>query len=248
MALDLQGRADEAVAAFDKLFTNPDHQALEPQLLEPAKRRYELLKKIPATVLLNVIPADASVEIDGELQQGGAPYTLKLPAGAHTVKVTREGFAPLESQLDVQAAQSLEHAVELQAAPSAEAAAAPPTSEPSPTEPPPPAEPRSKVPAYVTLGVAGASAVVGTIFGIQALSAKSDFEDNPTASNADDVERNALIADMAWGVALTLGITGVVLLTSDEPASPDSAKAKSRVLVAPFVSPEGGGAAARMTF
>src|SRR5690606_21215987 len=161
---------------------------------------------------------------------------------------SRAGFSPLESQLDVQAAQSLEHAIELEAAPAPVAAPVPIPVEPESAQPPPPADPRSMVPAYVTLGVAGASAVVGTIFGVKALGATSDFEDNHTASNADDVERNALIADMAWGVALTLGITGVVLLTSDEPAEPSEQSAKSKLLVAPFVSANGGGAAAHVTF
>ena len=78
------------------------------------------------------------------------------------------------------------------------------------------------VPAYVTLGIAGAGAVVGTIFGLQALSSKSDFDDNPTRDAADDTERNALIADMAFGVAITLGVTGIVLLTTDEEAPKES--------------------------
>ncbi len=78
------------------------------------------------------------------------------------------------------------------------------------------------VPAFVTLGIAAAGAAVGTVFGLQALSAKSDFEDNPTTDAADDTERNALIADMAFGVAITLGVTGIVLLTSSDevPAEP----------------------------
>ena len=40
-------------------------------------------------------------------------------------------------------------------------------------------------------------AIVGTIFGIQALSAKSDFDDHPTTEAADDVERNAPGAPLA---------------------------------------------------
>lgn len=38
----------------------------------------------------------------------------------------------------------------------------------------------SKVPAYVAFGVAGVGLVAGTIFGISALSAKSDYKDDPT--------------------------------------------------------------------
>ena len=106
------------------------------------------------------------------------------------------------------------------------------------------------VPAYVTLGIAGASAILGTVFGVNALSAKDKFNDNPTTENADDVERNALIADMAFGVAVTLGITGIVLLTtSDEPLEEAAQLDKSQSWqVGPYVSPKGGGAAARVSF
>jgi hypothetical protein len=111
------------------------------------------------------------------------------------------------------------------------------------------------VPAYVTLGIAGAAAVVGTIFGVQALSSKSDFDDTPTTELADDTERNALIADMAFGVAITLGVTGVVLLTSDEePAQPAAQSAQLKLKrgpqlnLRPYAGPKSGGASARVTF
>ena len=76
---------------------------------------------------------------------------------------------------------------------------------------------------------------------------------NPTTSKADDVERNALIADMAFGVALTLGITGIVLLIADDPlpeqasvTQPSEARASLRVL--PYATADGAGAAATLTF
>ena len=100
-----------------------------------------------------------------------------------------------------------------------------------------------------------AATAVGAFFGVKALGAKGDFNDDPTTDNADAVERNALIADMAFGVAITLGVTGVVLLTSgdSEPAKEKAAKAKrlpqkARFNVAPYATPNGGGAAARFVF
>lgn len=253
MSLDLQGKATEAVDAFGELFANPAHTSLAPEQLEPAKKRYELLQTIPATVVLYLTPPDAQLTVDGTAQTGTSPYTLKLSGGTHRLTISQEGFEPLTTDLTVKPAQSSEQALELKAlpppvAPEVKSAAAPP---------PPPREPRSRVPAYVTLGVAGAGAVVGTIFGIQALSAKNDFEDNRTTDNADEVERNALIADMAFGVAITLGITGIVLLTTDEPIETGQRNAqqvsKNRLRrptlqVAPYFSPDGAGAAARATF
>lgn len=112
------------------------------------------------------------------------------------------------------------------------------------------------LPAYITLGVAVVGAGVGTVFGIKALGDKSDYDKNPTSAGADRAERDALIADMSFGIGLTLGITGVVLLLSsdsgDAPApaaahlSPRPAQGK--LMVAPIVSSTVGGAAARLTF
>ena len=95
--------------------------------------------------------------------------------------------------------------------------------------------------------------MVGTIFGVKALSARSDFDKKPTGSAADSTERNALIADMAFGVAITLGVTGVVLLTSDDGAAAGSAKLeklpkRAKLVVAPYATPYGAGAGARYTF
>ncbi len=109
------------------------------------------------------------------------------------------------------------------------------------------------VPAYVTLGIAGAAAVVGTIFGVQALSSKSDFDKTPNTDKADDTERSALIADMAFGVAITLGVTGVVLLTSDDDPPPAAAATlpklkRARLDLIPYGGPKSGGATARLTF
>jgi len=90
------------------------------------------------------------------------------------------------------------------------------------------------------------SAGVGTYFGIKALNDKDSYDSHPTTKRADITERDALVADMAFGVALTLGITGVVLLTG---SGPEEAPTKTGALVvAPYASPKGGGAAAQLTF
>jgi hypothetical protein len=92
--------------------------------------------------------------------------------------------------------------------------------------------------------------VVGTIFGVSALGAKDDFKDSPTVENADRTDRNALIADMSFAVAITFGVTGAVLLFGgdDKPADPKAAFVIRKPVIAPFVSPTGGGAAASFRF
>jgi hypothetical protein len=137
-------------------------------------------------------------------------------------------------------------------------AVVPPLTEPvAPPPPPPPPEPRSKLPAYITGGLAIVSTGVGVVFGVLALNDKSNFDKNPTSSTADSGENHALICDMALGVAVTLGVTSAVLfLTNDDSAAaappPKAAAApKPRSLIfsaAPIVTPHGGGAGAVLRF
>jgi hypothetical protein len=56
---------------------------------------------------------------------------------------------------------------------------------------------------------------------------------------------------MAFGVAITLGVTGIVLLTSpDEPAATPTARVdqKPKLKLAPWATPKGGGMGALVTF
>jgi hypothetical protein len=115
------------------------------------------------------------------------------------------------------------------------------------------------VPAYVTLGLAGAGIVVGTAFGVLALQSKATFNkplnpatgDGPTTANADTTDRDALISDMSFAVALTFGVTGAVLLLSNdspEPAKSGKKKSPIRGFVTPYAGPNGGGAIGVLRF
>jgi hypothetical protein len=248
----------EAMAAWQAyLDAKPDPEKFKDKITE-AQGRIEGLKKTPAKVKVATVPENPPnlrIAVNDVPQ---ASKDLSIPPGHHKITVTADGYAPATQEIDVTFAESRDLSVPLtEQAPPPAAAAPPPPIEPPAAPATPPPEPRSPVPAYVTLGLAGVGAVVGTIFGIQALSSKSDFEDDPTTDNADTVDRNALISDMSFAVALTFGVTGaVLLLSSDAPAEqpaaaaahPKPVKPIKKAVVAPFVGPTGGGAAARFTF
>lgn len=253
-ALDGQNKTEDAIKAYEAFLANPDAAKAGDAKVEDAKTRLDALKAtLVAEVVIETAPSPATVTVDGAPQNYEFPLVLKLTPGKHRISVTAQGYLPKDLDLEVKGGDKLKQQVELVKEPAPAPVAAPPPAPAAPPPPPPPPEPRSLVPAYVTLGIAGAAAVVGTVFGVQALSAKSDFDKTPNTDHADDTERNALIADMAFGLAITLGVTGVVLLTSDDEPPPPSAAAlpklkRARLDLMPYGGPTSGGAKARLTF
>jgi hypothetical protein len=251
-SLDQGGKTDDAIKGYETLLADPTASKIGEDKLADAHARLAALKaSLVGEVTVSTAALGAVLLVDGVPQPGPLPAVLKLSPGPHKLTLSAEGYDTKEVALQVQAGTQVQQSIEMM--PHAAPLPPPvPVAEVVPP-PPPPAEKHSKVPAYVTLGIAAGGAVVGTIFGVKALSAKSDFNDNPTTEHADDTERNALIADMAFGVALTLGVTGIVLLTSgDDDAPAKAAKIlnppKGSLRVLPYVGRESGGAAARLTF
>ena len=246
-----------AYAGLSEVVSSPEASKLGEDKIASATARLEELKKVPAAVNVTSVPPGAEVSVDGAAQPGITPVTVSMPSGTHRLGLGLQGYQHYETDLTVTPGQKVDQNIELTKAPEAPPpvpAASPPPPQKAPPPPAPPKEPKNLLPAYITLGVGAAGAIVGTIFGVQALSAKSDFDKNPTNSNADRAERDALIADMGFAVALTLGITGVVLLVSDDTSEvtahhePSHKVAKARLDVAPIVTQTTQGAAARLTF
>jgi PEGA domain len=249
MSLDQLGNVPAALAAFELVLASNDKSQLGPEKLAHAEARQRALAATPAELVLTTTPPGARVNVSGVELKAPTPITLRLAPGRHVLRVWLDGYEPQQLELNVTPGAKLTPTLTLQPAANPRAADSPIPA--LPIDSPPAATPHSPIPGIVTLGIAGASAIVGTIFGIKALGDKEDFDDRPTTGAADDVERNALIADMAFGVTLTLGITGVVLLVADDPM-PDQPQVSSvspqRLRLAPYVAPTGAGAAATLVF
>jgi hypothetical protein len=252
MSLDQLRNVPAALAAFELVLANPDKAQLGPEKLANAEARQRALAATPADLVLTTTPPGARVNVSGVDLRAPTPITLKLAPGRHVVRVTLDGYEPQQFELNVTPGAKITPTLTLV-----------PSSNPATTGSMPiPAlpmgdtavaisAPRNIVPGIVTLGIAGASAIVGTIFGIKALADKQDFNDSPSTNKADDTERNALIADMAFGVTLTLGITGTVLLLAHDavPDQPQVGVLSPQLLqVAPYVAKTGAGAAAKLIF
>jgi tetratricopeptide (TPR) repeat protein len=266
VATEKMNKPVEAVAAYQKfLDASPDAEKFKDKIAE-AKAKQEALRKTPAKVKVTLNPQPeppgivVSYEVDGVAQQV-VGNEISVPPGKHKITAKATGYEAATKEVEVTFAEAkdLEMSMSKKAAAPPAVAAVPPTTAtpatPPPTKPPvtPPSEPRSNVPAYVTIGLAGAGIVVGTIFGVMALGAKSDYEEAPTQELFDKAERSALLADMSYGIALTFGVTGIVLLLSNDTPEPAAKGALTKPAVgkptfAPWIGPQGGGGAATLRF
>jgi hypothetical protein len=251
LCLDKVGQTIDAVAAWQAFLDAKPDDKLKDKIPE-AQKRIEELKKTPAKVRLVTAPESASnlmIVVDNVQQPSNE---LSLTPGQHKVTVGADGFAPATQELSVSYAEVRDVSVQLTKAAPPPAPPAAPTEPSKPAAPSPaPRTPSSPVPGYVALGLAGAGAIVGTVFGVLSLGAKQDFEDDPTPEKADDVDSITQVADIAFASALGLGVAGTILLLNSRDPEPPKASARAttkRVLVAPYAGPTGGGAAARFTF
>lgn len=261
---DNQGHLQTAVDWYEKFLAHVPEKMADKG--DEIRKREGEIKALPGKVHIDSTPPGASITIDDKPQSAPTPTDVDLAPGQHTIKLTEQGRLPSTKTVDVAFASTQTVSANLDPEPPAApppppVAATPPPEAPPPAPPPPPPEPRSKVPAYVTGGLAIVAAGVGTVFGIMTLSDKSDFDKNPTTSTADSGDTHALITDMAFGVALTFGVTSAVLfLTKDEPpaassAAPRTVTAKAQtdkhhvtVTPTPMVGAHSGGAGLTVRF
>ncbi len=255
VSLEKLDRSSEALTTYQAFLSSNPPPAMEPKVAEAKARVDELKKKIPVVVKVTSDPPGASVYVDGVVQMGTTPLELKAPPGHHKMRVTSPGYDPYEKEVELEAgaAPMTVDAILQKNIPIAEAPPPPPpmAPEPKPVKAPElPPEKRSNVAAYVVLGVAGAGAIVGGIFGVKALQEKKDFDNGEkTTDKADSVEKNALIADMALAAALTLGITGTVLLLTNTGSETAAARApRTAFEFTPVVTPQRAGAFATVRF
>ncbi len=268
LCLDRLGQFRDAAVAFES-FIGAAHGVKKPtknlpKQIEEAEARLSEIKKLPAKLRISATPEGTVFKLDDQPAEAKVPADVEVKPGKHTVRFEAADHVATSVEVEASFAETKDvtTALEKKAEPPA-----PPvtekTPEPPPPPPPPPPEPRSKVPAYVTGGLALASVGLGTAFGILALKDKSEFDknlNNPTLAEeiANRGDNRALVADMAFAAALTLGVTSLVLfLTKDETVvetkaghaytTKKAAKKKVPVIV-PIATPNGGGAGAVFQF
>lgn len=185
-----------------------------------AERIRTLQGRLDATAItLEVSEAGAHVLVDGE-DRGQTPLAgpVRVTPGSHEVRVEKTGFQAFSVRVSVPPGESVSVQANLMALASAndahqEGFVAPPPEELPHREPSGPG-----IAPWIFLGVGGVGLVGGGIMGVVALGARNDANDAASGERGDYDEarkrakRNALIADVGFGVAVVAGAIGTVLL------------------------------------
>jgi len=211
----------------------PDRAQVEAQIAK--------LREKPGYVNVISKPLGAAVIVDGVDSGKTTPVELPLASGDHVLFVELEGYRRGEVPVAVAigSRQTVEVTLESSSNVDEPVAVAP---EPVAPEAPPPA--RNRTALWVAAGLTGAGVVGGVILGGLALKSKSDFDKNPTESEADRGERLALFSDVGFGIAAAAAVTGLVLYLTegDEPSE------KTAFRVAPSLARSEAGVVGHLSF
>lgn len=222
----------------------------------PSVRRQEVEEEIArqekrvATIVVRSQFQGAVIKVDGA-EAGRTPLleNLELPAGVHVIAATAQGYRPWEMRLEVAGGdrRNLEIALEpAEPAPrDAKAAARPELTGPAAEKgsaPAADAQARRRIVAYALGGVGAGALVVGSVFGLRAISKRNDSDAECPAGQCSQagVDLNnqartaARVADITIGVGLVgVGVATYLLLTAPKvPAASPAVAARGMRLLA----------------
>ncbi len=199
---DRLGHVPEAIRTLDTYL----HAMPEIRNRALLETRLENLRRRPAHVHVITTPPGARLTINGQLHRDATPTDVDLPPGHHVLVTSLSGYTSVTREFDTAAGTPRDEVVALlpEAAP-----AETPTPVAVPLRPRPTRGPSAVV--WIAAGLAGASLIAGTTFGVIALSENNDYDQNPTRETRERGLRYAAISDVSFGLAAASAIFGTVM-------------------------------------
>ena len=218
MAWESAGMRAVAATAYARAL----EEGVRPKAEAKARSNLAALEKHLAKVVLKM-PAGSSIRVD-VLALEGERVVVYVEPGSKALIVTLKDGQRVTRSVDAAPGDSLTETIEV---PKPEPKAAPPP-------PPPPKERESdgqkwRTAGYVSFGVAGVATAAAIIFGLNAVSARDDFNSSGETDQSahDRAIRNMHITNICWGVAAVGAVGGGVLVFYVAPSMDASAREKS---------------------
>lgn len=222
------GQYDRAMEFYERYLREGGDQADDRAQVEASIRA---LRDILGTLVIETNVPEAEVWVDSR-QVGTAPGRVHVPGGRHVVELRARGHAPSRQEVELASQQTVPMTFSLEVLGRAGL---------RPTF------------FWITAGVAAAAAATGGVFGVLALSARSDVDARLASTNdatrfsvsgddAQHIRTLSLTADVlfASGAALAIGATVLAFLTDWHGASREGAPRPTARLV-PSLAPSAAG-------
>ena len=247
------GDVPGAIELLNRFLDDPTSQGKE-----EVHTRIEELKKLLAVLEITSEPGGAYITIDGEPTRKSTPAVVEVGKGDHQIILIKDGYEPLLKDVSVAEGEkslvAVDFSKEGQLTPQAkkEADLLDPFEEEKKEEEAVATEPEKRKgphPVFwVCAAATGVGLVGGTVFGAMALGDEDEYNKTPTKKQLETGERNALIADISFGVAAAAAIAGtIVLITLDGKEEPESS-AKKRFNITPVAGDHSVGVNTTVTF
>lgn len=234
-AYERLGKLQQAAEALDAYLAAAPED--DPYRSDAEARRTAIASRISKTgIQVQGAPEGAAIYVDGE-PQGTTPVQgpLAVGPGEHRIRVQMDGYQDFRAAVVVPAGETV--AVNAELEPAAEAMAPVPSSVETGEG--------TNIWPFVVMGVGGALAITGGVFGVTALSTADDAATSES-SQADSARTQAVLADVfvITGLAAVAGgLTWHLLESGDDEEAPSA-----QVRVTPVLGPGIAGAQGQVKF
>lgn len=224
--------------------------------VEDARKEVDEVSSRIAQVVVQVTGADNPTVTLDDQPFSNAALGVKRPVdpGDHVVKATAPGYKPGEAHFNVVEAGDANASIELQKDPNA-VVAPPPGANPGQggaTEPPPDTTSgggsTQKTLGYAALGVGAAGVVVGSIFGVLAISAHGSLADSCQNGTCDPSKDGDVSSYHTKGLVSTIGfivggvgLAGGAVLILTAPKSHSEVHIGQGTYISPYLGPGSAG-------
>ena len=208
-----------ALETFDKYLADP-----EAGDKASVAARVEQIKNQPVGVSITSVPEGAAIAVAGSTLDKVTPAAIELTPGEYMVTLSVEGYEPVSKSISVVLGEKAEVLVDFAKdapppEPKEDAIVDPFAEEtmPEASTAPEVEEEKSGPPTafWVAAAITGVGLVTGTVFGTMALGDEEDYKEDPTPAKKEAGERDAIIADVSFGVAGAAAIAGIVILVTN---------------------------------
>lgn len=238
-----------AVETYEKYLADPESDDKE-----SIQARLDEVKRTPSDVDIKSAPVGAAISIAGIDVAGVTPITVQLPPGDHVVTFSLEGYEPLEKSVTVALGEKGELLADFltdgQPVAAKGALVDPFAEEEASPKEEVAAEERSGPPVafWACAAVTGVGLVMGTVFGTMALDDEKKYQDDPTDETREAGTRNAIIADVSFGVAGAAAIAGIIVFVVDRKKQKRGAQEKAGLRFTPVADQHQFGLNAQVSF